>query len=344
MRTSNEVNPYLSGNETPKKAIFAIDGHVSDQTTFLSFDTKDMTNLKLAIEECRVVKDGYEIALIKKANQISGIAHRAVLKAAKHANNERQLAAIFVERCTAHGSFNQAYSPIVASGTDASTLHYVKNNKNISPGHLNLLLDAGGEYNCYASDVTRTFPTNGKFTPESANIYRIVLDMQTQCMTRLKAGVEWDGIHSLAHKIAVDGLLKIGILKGKAADILQARTSTAFFPHGLGHFMGMDTHDTGGRANYSDPNIMFRYLRVRRPLPAGCVITVEPGIYFCRFIIEPYLKDPKHSQFVDRDVLERYWSVGGVRIEDDVMITENGFENLTNVPREMDELEALVAS
>ena len=203
-----------------------------------------MVSLKDAIEECRVVKDEYEIAMIRKANKVSCLAHKAILKAARHASNERQLAAIFMERCAAHGCVNQAYSPIVASGTDAATLHYVRNNKHISSSTLNLLIDAGGEWDCYASDITTTFPIHGKFTTESREIYNIVHKMQTTCMSRLKAGVNWDEIHALAHKIAAEGLVELGILKGSVADILTARTTTLFFPHGLGHYMGMDTHDT----------------------------------------------------------------------------------------------------
>ncbi len=115
------------------------------------------------------------------------------------------------------------------------------------------------------------------------------------------------------HKIAIDGLLKLGILKGDKDAILKQRTSNAFFPHGLGHYLGMDTHDTGGNANYNDSDPMFRYLRVRGALPAGSVITVEPGVYFSEFLIAPYLEDPAHSQYIDKDVLDRYWDVGGVR-------------------------------
>ena len=276
VRTSLETNAFLNGPETSKKTIFAIDKLISDYITFLSFDTRDLTTLREAIEECRVVKDEYEIALTRKANEVSAIAHQAVMKAARTARNERELAAIFVERCSAHGCLNQAYSPIVASGTDAATLHYVHNNKPITSAQLNLLLDASGEWNCYAGDITRTFPIKGKFSPESKNIYEIVLIMQKKCMAELKAGVAWEDLHVLAHRTAIEGLLNIGILRGKAAEIEQARTSTAFFPHGLGHYLGMDTHDTGGHANYSDSDPMFRYLRVRRTLPAGSIITVEP--------------------------------------------------------------------
>ena len=127
-------------------------------------------------------------------------------------------------------------------------------------------------------EQTRTFPISGKFSTESRAIYDIVLKMQLECIAALKEGVLWDDVHLLAHKIAIDGLLELGILKGDKEEILKNRTSVAFFPHGLGHYLGMDTHDTGGNANYADKDSMFRYLRVRGTLPAGSVITVEPGV------------------------------------------------------------------
>lgn len=132
----------------------------------------------------------------------------------------------------------------------------------------------------YRSDIakTRTFPLSGKFSKESREIYEIVLKMQNDCIAVLKEGVLWDDVHLLAHKIAIDGLLSIGILKGDKDEILKARTSAAFLPHGLGHYLGMDTHDTGGNANYEDKDKLFRYLRVRGNLPSGSVITVEPGV------------------------------------------------------------------
>jgi Xaa-Pro dipeptidase len=125
---------------------------------------------------------------------------------------------------------------------------------------------------------TRTFPISGKWSSESRAIYDIVLKMQADCIAAMRPGVSWDDIHLLAHKIAIEGLLKIGILKGNANEILQSRTSVAFFPHGLGHYLGMDTHDCGGNANYNDEDPMFRYLRKRGSLPEGGVITVEPGV------------------------------------------------------------------
>jgi Xaa-Pro dipeptidase len=191
---------------------------------------------------------------------------------------------------------------------------------------------------------TRTFPLSGKFTKESRDIYDIVYKMQQDCTAMIREGVNWDDVHVLAHKIAIDGLLDLGILKGDRDEIFEARTSVAFFPHGLGHYLGMDTHDTGGNPNPKDSDKMFRYLRKRGTLPAGSVITVEPGVYFCRFIIEPYLKDSKHSKYIDEEVLNKYWDVGGVRIEDNILVTEKGSENLTSAPKEASEIESLISA
>lgn len=121
-------------------------------------------------------------------------------------------------------------------------------------------------------------PISGKFTTESRAIYDIVLKMQLVCISMLKEGVSWDSVHLKAHEIAIEGLLELGILQGDTEDVLKSRTSVAFFPHGLGHYLGMDTHDTGGHPNYADKDTMFRYLRVRGKLPAGAIITVEPGV------------------------------------------------------------------
>ncbi|KAG6003803.1 hypothetical protein E4U43_000859 [Claviceps pusilla] len=167
--------------------------------------------------------------------------------------------------------------------------------------------------------------------------------MQNECIERIKGGIVWDDLHLHAHRVAVEGLLALGILKGDVQEILDARTSTAFLPHGLGHHLGLDTHDTGGNPNPNDKDKLFRYLRLRGHLPIGAVVTVEPGIYFCEFIIKPYLNDPVHSKYIDAEVLNRYWDVGGIRLEDNVYVTEDGCENLTPAMKEMADIEAAVA-
>ncbi|AEO58636.1 hypothetical protein MYCTH_2306107 [Thermothelomyces thermophilus ATCC 42464] len=345
VKYTNEINAELAhlAKQKSKATVFAIPGQVSDQVTFLGFGETNFDVLKQAIEVCRVVKDEFELALMAKANAVSADAHHAVMKQVRHAKNERELEATFLASSISAGAREQAYHGIFASGRAAATLHYVHNDKPLA-GKLNLLLDAGAEWNCYASDITRTFPINGKFSKESREIYDIVLKMQLECIAALKEDVLWEDVHVLAHKIAIDGLLKLGILKGDKDEILANRTSVAFFPHGLGHYLGMDTHDTGGNPNYADKDPLFRYLRIRGKVPAGSVVTVEPGIYFCNFIIDPFLKDPKHSKYIDADVLEKYWDVGGVRIEDNLVITKTGAENLTTTLKDPDEVERLISS
>ncbi|OJJ01013.1 hypothetical protein ASPVEDRAFT_605102 [Aspergillus versicolor CBS 583.65] len=345
-----EVNATLAkiaGAKGSKCAAFAIAEQVSEDIRFEGFET-NFSVLKGVIEETRVIKDSYEVALLRKANDISAKAHIAAIKAAKIATNEREIEAAFIAACIANGAREQSYHPIVACGENGATLHYGKNDENLVDQATHrrkdsVLIDAGGEYRTYCADITRAFPLNGKFLPEARQIYEIVLQMQLECIDMLKEGVQWEDVHAYAHRIAIKGLLKLGILRGSEDELFDKRISVAFFPHGLGHYLGMDTHDTGGNPNYEDNDTMFRYLRVRGQLPAGSVITVEPGIYFCRFIIEPFLKNPDLQKYIDVDTLQRYWAVGGVRIEDNVHITKNGHDNLTTAPKVIEEIEALAA-
>lgn len=280
---SNELNAALVAHSHSKKTIvYAIPEQVSEHVTFLGFSKTEFGSLKLAIEECRAVKDEYEVAMIRHANRVSTVAHNAVVAQCQsgQATNERELWATFIATCIHEGCTEQAYHAIVASGRAAATLHYVHNDAPLQ-GKLNLLVDAGGEYNCYCADITRTVPISGTFSRESRAIYDLVMAMQRASFDMLRAGVRWEDVHTRAHRVAIDGLLRLGILRGgDADDIFHKRVSVAFFPHGLGHYLGMDTHDTGGHPNYEDKDSMFRYLRVRGTLPTGCVITVEPGVSF----------------------------------------------------------------
>ncbi|KAK5167156.1 uncharacterized protein LTR77_007886 [Saxophila tyrrhenica] len=297
------------------------------------------------IEACRVVKDEHEVAMIRHANAVSSYAHERILASVRSAKNERELNAVFVMHCHANGCKEQAYGCVCASGTNASTLHYVHNDVSLE-GRLNLLIDAGCEYQCYCSDITRSFPLNGKFTTESRQIYELVLEMQTKCMGMIKAGVMWEDCHMLAHRTAAEGLQKLGILNKDLSlqQIMDSKITCRFFPHGLGHYLGMDTHDVGGNANYADEDECFRYLRIRGKLPANSVVTNEPGIYFREFPFKAELKEGKWDGIVDQKALEPYWEVGGVRIEDDILVLEGGCENMTTVKSSVEYIETAVSA
>lgn len=298
-----------------------------------------------AMDESRIIKDWYEIQLLRRAAEITDNCHLAVMSALPIEQNEGHIHAEFTYHAIRQGSKYQGYDPICCSGPNCSTLHYVKNDDDIEHKH-SVLIDAGAEWENYTADVTRCFPINGSFTKEHREIYEAVLDMQTQVMEKIKPGVHWDTLHLLAHRILIRNFLGLGIFKREFAeeDIFKRRASVCFFPHGLGHLLGLDTHDVGGRPNYEDSDPFLKYLRLRRPLAENMVVTNEPGIYFNPFLIKEYLeKHPERLEVVDRDVMNKYLYIGGVRIEDDILVTKDGYDNLTHITSDPDEIEKIVS-
>ncbi|EPT00372.1 hypothetical protein FOMPIDRAFT_1122645, partial [Fomitopsis schrenkii] len=334
-----------------------------------------------ALHHARLLKDTDEIAEIRRANAISSRAHEVVMRVLGQ-GKEAEAEALFVASCRREGAVHQAYLPIVAASTRASTLHYCCNDREFAWGpvgahdHQNgdclahdevrqlnpqvLLIDAGCEWDCYASDITRTMPVGngGKFTPEARAIHELVLEMQRLSMEALKPGIHWDAIQLLCHRTLVRGFQRLGIFKTPDAPgsgswnaeeaILASGVSAAFFPHGLGHSLGLDVHDvpsaskpeendTIGKGVELGHESFYTYLRLRLPLEEGMVVTVEPGIYFSPHLLAP-VRDSKH---IDHAVLKQYESVGGVRIEDVVVITKDGYENLTTVRSDTDWVEGV---
>jgi Xaa-Pro dipeptidase len=204
------------------------------------------TSLQPSMNASRMVKDEHEIQLIRKANDISSKAHREVLANILTYKNEAQVEGMFLDVCISYQAKQQAYDPIAASGPNAGTLHYDANNEDLAGRQL-MCLDAGCEYELYASDITRTFPLSSSWpSKEAESIYRLVQRMQETCIERLAPGVRYLDLHIMAHQIAIDGLLQLGILhNGTKEEIFKAGTSKAFFPHGLGHHVGLEVHDVG---------------------------------------------------------------------------------------------------
>ncbi|KAK2630262.1 hypothetical protein QTJ16_001082 [Diplocarpon rosae] len=310
----------------------------------------DSNTLLPAMNAARVIKSSYEIRMIRKACEITAKAHVNVLKHVKAFSNESEIEAIFTATCIAHQAKQQAYGIIAGSGPNASTLHYSENNESLRGRQL-VCLDAGCEWNCYASDVTRTFPISGEYTPEAKEIYDLVANMQEKCIAMVKPGADYRDINLKAHEIATEGLIKLGLLQnGLSEDILASGASRAFFPHGLGHYMGLETHDVGdggallfsrnrgkprAYGNISLPPADSPGYTAASMLSENMVITVEPGIYFNRYAMEEvWLKNHRISKYINRDLLEKYYPVGGVRIEDDILVTTDGHENITkDIPK-----------
>lgn len=209
----------------------------------------DSTHLQPSMDAARVIKTPYEIAAIRRANAVSSAAHRLVLSRLKRMTNEREIEACFRGYCLAAGAKHQAYPVIAGSGENAATLHYDANDEPLAGRQL-VVLDAGCEWLLYASDITRTLPIGGRasFAPEARSIYAVVERMQERCIAAVRPGLPYYRLHLLAAMIATEGLLALGILKGGTAhEIFAKGTVSAFFPHGLGHHVGLDVHDVSGR-------------------------------------------------------------------------------------------------
>jgi Xaa-Pro dipeptidase len=303
----------------------------------------DTESLADALTYCRVDKTDWELNQMREACRVNDLAYLKVMKTIKPGMFEYELKAVFNKVQIENGLMQDAYNGIFAGGVNASILHYTDNNAIINDGDL-FLMDAGFECNGYAADYTRTFPANGKFTPIQAGIYQTVLDAQNAVIEAVEPGVKMEDLHMMAAKIMMEGLLKMDIIRGSIDEILENNIFALFFPHGLGHFLGLDTHDVGGYPKGVDridrPGIKF--LRARRELLPGMVVTIEPGIYFVPAVLKPATEDPEKNKFLNIDKVKSLLNFGGVRIEDNIAVTETGHENLTNVPKEIAEIEALM--
>ncbi len=305
--------------------------------------TVETESLIDALTYCRVLKTDWELDQMREACRVNNLAYLEVMKAIKPGMYEYELKAIFNKVQIENGLLQDAYNGIFASGVNASILHYVENKSLIKDGDL-FLMDAGFECNGYAADYTRTFPANGKYTDIQKGIYNSVLTGMTAVLDTIKPGVKMEDLHMLASRTMMEGLKDLDIVRGDIDDLMNENIFALFFPHGLGHFLGLDTHDVGGYPKGVDridrPGIQF--LRARRDLQPGMVVTIEPGIYFVPAVLYPALEDPAKNKFLNTEKVASLLNFGGVRIEDDIAVTETGFENLTNVPKEVDEIEQVM--
>jgi len=302
------------------------------------------------ISELRVIKTEEELQVLRYVNDVSSEGHKKIMKKIKPGWMEYQAESLFKFHCyTFGGCRHVSYTCIGASGENCSVLHYghaaAPNDKLIRDGDM-CLFDMGAEYYCYSSDITCSFPVNGKFTQQQKDIYNAVLKANRAVQNAMKPGVSWVDMHLLADRVQLEELIKIGLIKGDIEKMMEARLGALFMPHGLGHLMGHDVHDVGGYPEDGPKRSSEKglcSLRTARRLLAGMVLTIEPGIYFNPSTIASALKDPKLSVFLIEEEINKFLGFGGVRIEDDVVVTETGIEMLTKVPRDVEDIEALMA-
>lgn len=278
----------------------------------------EIIDLRHALHEMRLFKEAAEIKLMKAAAKAAAAGHVRAMQACRPGLSELDIEAELQREFARHGARFPAYNSIVAGGENACILHYIENNMPLRSGDL-LLIDAGAEYQWYASDITRTFPVNGRFTPLQREIYQWVLKAQYAAIREVRPGNTWNRIHEAAVKVLTQGLVELGVLKGKPAELIEKEAYRPYYMHKTGHWLGLDVHDVGDYQIDGQPRV----------LEPGMVLTVEPGLYFAP----------------DTKGLAKKFHGIGIRIEDDVLVTKTGHEVLTDgVPKEPDEIEALMAA
>jgi Xaa-Pro aminopeptidase len=274
---------------------------------------EEIVDVRHALDALRLVKDGHEIALMRRAAAISSGAHRRAMDRTRVGWHEYQVEAELVHEFLRAGAQAVAYPSIVAGGPNACVLHYRDNNRQLQDGEL-LLVDAGCEYQGYASDITRTFPVNGRFGGPQKAIYELVLAAQQACIDAVRPGAEFHDYHKVAERVLAQGYLDLGLCRGSLDEVMESGAHKQFYMHRAGHWLGMDVHDAGS----------YHVKGVSQKLVPGMVLTVEPGTY-----IRPADNVP-----------EEFWDIG-VRIEDDVLVTTSGVDNLTAAaPKSVADVEA----
>ena len=275
----------------------------------------DFLDLDHLLHDMRLFKSAAEQKVMQRAGDISSQAHRRAMKACKAGMMEYQLEAELLHEFAINGARHPAYTTIVGGGKNSCILHYIDNSEVLRSGDL-VLIDAGCEYKGYASDVTRTFPVNGKFTPAQKAIYELVLAMQEAAFKVIKPGNHWDEPHEVSVRVATLGLVRLGLLIGDVDELIACGAYKRFYMHRIGHWIGLDVHDVGD----------YKVGEQWRVLEPGMAMTVEPGLY-----IAP-----------NDESVARKWRGIGVRIEDDVVVTKTGYHLLTTAPKTVNEIECLM--
>jgi Xaa-Pro aminopeptidase len=310
---------------------------------------KVSSELIQAVIAQRSVKTKEEIAEIEKALRISSEMYKAAARMVKPGAYEREILGIKEGIATAMGG-STAFPPIVTINGQIFHSQYFGNK--LTKGRL-LVIDAGAESALhYASDITRTYPVGGKFTPKQKEIYAVVLKAQESAILAIKPGVPYRDIHLQTARVIASGLKEIGLMKGDVDKAVGQGAHALFFPHGLGHMIGLDVHDMENLGeNYVGYNDKFQrskqfgfaYLRLAKELQPGFVFTVEPGIYFIPALIDQWKKEKKNLDFIDYDRVEKYLDFGGIRIEDDVLVTETGHRVLGKpIPKKIEDVEEAI--
>ena len=308
-------------------------------------DEEESERLRTVVAELRRAKDPRELALMREAADATHRGHMAGLRKARAGMSERALQIEIEVEFFRAGAERTAYGSIVGGGPNAATLHFSPTDRLFGEGEL-ILVDAGAEVGGYASDVTRTYPVGKRFEGVQRDLYALVLGVQERAIEGTRPGTEYKDLHLAASVEIARGLVDLGLLRGEPESLVERDAQALFFPHGLGHMLGLATHDAGGclegRAPGERPTL--RYLRADLPLQPGYVVTIEPGIYFIRALLEDPDLRARYRDEVAWERVDGMLEFGGIRVEDDVLVTEEGPEVLSAAtPKALEAIEALRA-
>lgn len=286
------------------------------KTSKLTKDLKSKHDIVPLVQKMRLIKSAAEIEMIKESINITAKAHHRAITMDKRGKYEYQLQAEIEHEFKVNAAYSDAYTSIVACANNANTLHYIKNDKPLTDGEL-ILIDAGCEHNYYASDITRTIPVNGSYSKAQKELYNLVLNTQLRIISMIKPLVKRSHLQETAEKLLTKGMVELGILKGDYKKLIKEKKHKKYYPHGIGHWMGIDVHDPAPYRDAKEREIA---------LQKGMVLTIEPGLYIDKN---------------DKSVPQKYRGIG-IRIEDDILVTKDGCENLSHhIVKTVDEIESL---
>lgn len=311
----------------------------------LEVDDTLAARLSAAVAEMRRGKDDGELALMRRAAAASREGHLAGIRLARPGMTERALQVEIEAALFRAGGDRTAYGSIVGSGPNGAVLHFAPTSRVMGDGEL-VLVDAGAEAGGYASDVTRTYPVGPRFEGLHRDLYQLVLAVQEAAIAAVRPGAEYRDLHMAASHQLAEGLVQLGILRGEPSALVERDAHALFFPHGLGHMLGLSTHDAGGCLAGRTPSDRFglKYLRADLPLQPGYVVTIEPGIYFIPALLTNPARREAYADAVNWELVDTLLHVGGIRIEDDVLVTREGADVLTaDIPKSIAGIEALRA-
>lgn len=290
--------------------------HVRDQARSGINAPDEFISLNHLLHDMRLYKSRFEIKAMRQAARISAVAHKRAMQVCKPGMMEYQVEAELIYEFMRAGARSPAYSSIVGGGANSCILHYTDNNAELKDGDV-LLIDAGAEYQSYASDITRTFPVNGVFSDAQKDIYEVVLAAQLAAIEAVQPGNHWNEPHEAAVRVITEGLVSLGILKGRTRTLIKEQAYAKYYMHRTGHWLGMDVHDVGD----------YKLDGEWRMLEAGMVLTIEPGLYMA----------------AGRGLAKKWWDIG-VRIEDDVLVTKDGYDVLSkDMPKTVEDIEAVMS-